>query len=243
MSRPSVQAIRLHHQPKDEPPAWRWARIPSAYVTVFLYPTRVSANSVSWLHLLLLLTAAGLMAVGTWPATAAAGLTIVLSYIADNVDGELARARHATSARGKWIERTAHYYGERALILGAGVAGHARGYEEWWIVAPAAVLVFEVYLRLLRINNDRKRHRIRPAEPTGPPDAGARGNLARSLLRSTWLFYFRPVSTNLWIVAGALGVVYETLLVITALRAVGALGFLASHAFLSLRRSVDSSPA
>jgi phosphatidylglycerophosphate synthase len=227
--------IRRAHQPKEEPPAWRWARTPSAYVTWLLFPTSISADAVSWFHLVLLLLAATAMAVGTWPAAVAASLTIVLSYVADNVDGELARARNATSARGKWIERTAHHYGERALILGAGLGGHAKGYEAWWLVAPLAVVIFEIYVRLLRLNNARSRNRVQVAAPGARADS--RGNLARWLLGSGWVFYLRPVSTNLWIVTGVFGVIYETLLVVTVLRIAGTLGFLASHALLLLRGS------
>lgn len=158
--------------------------------------------------------------------------------VADNVDGELARARHATSSHGKWIERAAHDYGERALILGAAIGGHAKGHQLWWLVAPLALLIFEVYLELLRLNNDRRRHRARPAAPRDSGDEdGPRANLARRLLQSSWVFHFRPVSTNLWIVVGLFHLVYETLLLTTALRVLGALGFLASHLLRSRRRS------
>jgi phosphatidylglycerophosphate synthase len=238
MTRPTAAEIRQQHQPTAEPPAWRWARLPSAYVTAWLYPTVVSPNAVSWIHLALLLASAVLMAVGTWPAEIAASLAIVLSYIADNVDGELARARGTASDYGKWLERTVHHYGERALILGAGLGGHASDAPLWWLIGPGAVIVFEIYVKLLRLNNNRRRNRVKPdasATPTSPEEGGTRGNLARMLLRSNWVFQLRPVSTNLWIVSGLFGVVFETLVLVTALRVLGAIGFLASHALLAMR--------
>ena len=240
MGVPSVRDIREKYQPTGEPPAWRWARVPSAYVTVWLHPTRVSPDAVSWAHLGLLLFAAAAMAVGTWPAEIVASLTIIASYVADNVDGELARARGTPSAHGRWIERTVHHYGERALILGAGLGAHAHGQALWWLVGPLAVLVYEAYVRLLRLNNDSRRNLVTSAADrtshAPAPGAPSRGNLARMLLSSRWVFPLRPVSTNLWIVCGLFGVIWEALVVVTALRAIGALGFLASHVLLRSHR-------
>ena len=105
----------------------------SARTTPMLLKTPLTANQVTFISMLLGLTAAGLFAQGDVKTQFAGSLVFFVCYLLDNCDGEIARARKQNSKTGQmfdtfvdWVVHAAFFVG-----LGWGVAG-STGQELWF---------------------------------------------------------------------------------------------------------------
>lgn len=110
----------------------------SRATTPLLLALPVTANQVTAASLLAGLGSAWMAAEGTARGNVWAGLLMVLCYVLDNCDGEVARGKNQCSEFGRifdtvvdWIVHSAFFAG-----LGYGVAA-ARG-ESWWLWAGLA---------------------------------------------------------------------------------------------------------
>lgn len=97
----------------------------SIYVTRMLLPTRVSANGVTWMMIIIGVAGAVVLIWPSWWAVLLCALGMQLQILFDCSDGEVARVRGTTSPAGVYLDRLGHYLTEALLPIGVGV--HADG--------------------------------------------------------------------------------------------------------------------
>ena len=113
----------------------------SGWVTPLLLKTPISANGVSVLSLLIGIAAGWLLMEGSYVSILQAAGLIVVSYVLDNCDGEVARARGQASAFGEALDDFADWIVHAVFFFGLGY-GHAEisGENVWfWLGNIAAV--------------------------------------------------------------------------------------------------------
>lgn len=115
-------------------------RLISRPVTGILIRLPVSANQVTAASLVFGLGSAWAAARGSWESDVAAGILMVVAYVLDNCDGEIARIKNQCSVFGMhfdsfvdWAVHTAFFWG-----LGVGMSASS-GIEFWnWLGIAAA---------------------------------------------------------------------------------------------------------
>ncbi len=124
MSRPSIEELRRVSQPASvvgrvSAEHWigrLWTRRVSVFITRWLVGVPVTANQVTFFMIAIgFVGAAGLLLPGLGGAVIAV-VGIQLYLLADCVDGEIARWRGTSSARGAYLDRVGHYVVEAALL-------------------------------------------------------------------------------------------------------------------------------
>ena len=149
MSRPSLAELRGVCQPgtvlarrnAEHWVALLYIRRVSLRVTRLLAPTEVTPNQVTVVMMLVGLAATGLLAINGLVGALACAIGIQLYLLLDCVDGELARWRRSTSARGVYLDRLSHYVVEAALftMLGLRIGGSLD--SPWLSVGLATALL------------------------------------------------------------------------------------------------------
>lgn len=112
----------------------------SARLTPWLMRTPLSANQVTAASLVAGLGAAACMALGGRSAALAGALLLILDYVLDNCDGEVARLKDQCSEFGDRFDSFADWVVHTAFFLGLGT-GAARGADStlWmWLGGIAA---------------------------------------------------------------------------------------------------------
>ena len=89
----------------------------STRLSARLATTGITPNQMTVLSLLVMLMGAGLLSVGQYVTGLAGGLVIQLASILDGCDGEIARLRHLSSARGAWLDTILDRYADMAVAL------------------------------------------------------------------------------------------------------------------------------
>jgi len=146
MTRPGLDELRAVCQPDSTMQrrnAEHWiARLAlrqvSLRVTALLVRTPVTANQLTVLMIvvgLLAAVAAALPGLG-W-ALAAAALMLVY-FLLDLCDGEVARWRRQTSVTGVYLDRVGHYLVEAAFLTGLGVRAAGQEWGMWTTLGVAA---------------------------------------------------------------------------------------------------------
>jgi len=145
--RPTIAELRAVTQAGivERPNAEHWAgrlymRPLSPYVTRLLIGTRITPDGLTGAMIVVGIVAAVLAA---WPTLWSAVVVVVLVQLyllLDCVDGEVARWRRTTSARGVYLDRLGHHVVEAALAgsLGVRAAGGPATTASWWYVLGAA---------------------------------------------------------------------------------------------------------
>jgi phosphatidylserine synthase len=124
----------------------------SPYLTRILLRLGMSANGVTWL---MILTAALAAVVTSWPSVIAAVAVVVLAQLQmlfDCCDGEVARWRGTSSAKGVYLDRLGHYVAECgiAVALGIRATGEFRLSGTW----ISAGLLLALLIALNKVEND-----------------------------------------------------------------------------------------
>ena len=124
----------------------------SPYLTRILLRLGMSANGVTWL---MILTAALAAVVTSWPSVIAAVAVVVwlsCRCCFDCCDGEVARWRGTSSAKGVYLDRLGHYVAECgiAVALGIRATGEFR-LSGIWI---SAGLLLALLIALNKVEND-----------------------------------------------------------------------------------------
>jgi phosphatidylglycerophosphate synthase len=150
----SIAELRAVAQPpevrlRDNAEHWTaslYLRNLSPYVTWVLLKTRISANGVTGLMVLVgWSTAAALLVPGVWGALLALVLG-QLQMLVDCCDGEVARWRHTSSPAGVFLDKVGHYTTEALIPIALGVRAAAYPFQ-----APADFLWTSVALLLALI--------------------------------------------------------------------------------------------
>lgn len=112
----------------------------SRYVARWCARRGLTPNQVTTASLVTALVAAGCAATGTRVGFVAAGLLLLLSFVLDCADGQLARYALRYSTLGAWLDATFDRAKEYAYYAGLAL-GAARGGEDVWGLALAAMVL------------------------------------------------------------------------------------------------------
>jgi phosphatidylglycerophosphate synthase len=115
----------------------------SLRLTRFLTTTRATPDAVTWGMVLSGLAAAAVVAIASPWATLGAVALIQVQLLFDCSDGELARWRQVSGARGIYLDRFGHYTTDAFVVAGVGV--HADGgltsIDGWTTLGLAAAVL------------------------------------------------------------------------------------------------------
>ncbi len=134
-SRPTLSELRAKAQPievRSRKNAEHWSaqlylRHISIYFTMILVRTRISANGVTGLMIFAgWCIAASLLIPGIWGAVLAVFFSQLQMYI-DCCDGEVARWRGTSGAKGVFLDKVGHYTTESLVAVALGI----RAMGEW----------------------------------------------------------------------------------------------------------------
>jgi len=163
----------------------------SVRTTPWLAATPLSANHVTTLSLAFGLACNALLASGERGLAIVGALLLVVSYVLDNCDGELARQKQQTSEFGAFYDTFADFVVHTSLFLALGLgAEQARGGSLWlWLAGLAAFGSTLNYL--LSVRRDL-RARARRAEASG--EAAAETPRQPESWLDWTVFFFRELS-------------------------------------------------
>jgi phosphatidylglycerophosphate synthase len=149
---PRVVALRRRLQkPKTEQSAWGWlfTRRISIYVTLLLARTPVTPNQLTFSSIVLGIAAGLLWAFGGHLYFITGGILFQLMYLLDCVDGELARYKKMSSARGAYLDFIGHYFTAFAMLMGASL-GLAKNLGDAALYFGLVIVMFHLGDELLR---------------------------------------------------------------------------------------------
>ncbi|MFF2650311.1 DUF5941 domain-containing protein [Streptomyces sp. NPDC058045] len=112
----------------------------SRYLARWCARRGLTPNQVTTASLLTALIAAGCAATGTRPGFVAAGVLLLLSFVLDCTDGQLARYSLQYSTLGAWLDATFDRAKEYAYYAGLAL-GAARGGDDVWALALGAMVL------------------------------------------------------------------------------------------------------
>ncbi|UFQ20463.1 MULTISPECIES: DUF5941 domain-containing protein [Streptomyces] len=112
----------------------------SRYIARWCARRGLTPNQVTTASLLTALIAAGCAATGTRGGFVAAGLLLILSFVLDCTDGQLARYSLQYSTLGAWLDATFDRAKEYAYYAGLAL-GAARGGDDVWALALGAMVL------------------------------------------------------------------------------------------------------
>lgn len=112
----------------------------SRYIARWCARRGLTPNQVTTASLLTALVAAGSAATGTRGGYIAAGLLLLLSFVLDCTDGQLARYSLQYSTMGAWLDATFDRAKEYAYYAGLAL-GAARGGDDVWALALGAMVL------------------------------------------------------------------------------------------------------
>jgi phosphatidylglycerophosphate synthase len=128
----------------------------SLRVTQLLAPTRITPDGVTWAMVVSGLAAALLLTVPSVWATLGAVLLIQVQVLCDCSDGELARWRGWSGARGIYLDRFGHYTTDAGVVCAVGVhadggLGSIAGWTTVGLVGAVLVLVSRAETDLVHV--------------------------------------------------------------------------------------------
>ncbi|MEU0673681.1 DUF5941 domain-containing protein [Streptomyces sp. NPDC006172] len=112
----------------------------SRYIARWCARRGLTPNQVTTASLITALIAAGSAATGTRGGFVAAGVLLLLSFVLDCTDGQLARYSLQYSTLGAWLDATFDRAKEYAFYAGLAL-GAARGGDDVWALALAAMVL------------------------------------------------------------------------------------------------------
>ncbi|MFF3906838.1 DUF5941 domain-containing protein [Streptomyces sp. NPDC001848] len=112
----------------------------SRYIARWCTRRGLTPNQVTTASLLTALIAAGSAATGTRGGFIAAGVLLILSFVLDCTDGQLARYSLQYSTLGAWLDATFDRVKEYAYYAGLAL-GAARGGDDVWALALGAMIL------------------------------------------------------------------------------------------------------
>ncbi|MYR72070.1 MULTISPECIES: DUF5941 domain-containing protein [unclassified Streptomyces] len=112
----------------------------SRYIARWCARRGLTPNQVTTASLITALIAAGSAATGTRGGYIAAGVLLLLSFVLDCTDGQLARYSLQYSTMGAWLDATFDRAKEYAYYAGLAL-GAARGGDDVWVLALGAMVL------------------------------------------------------------------------------------------------------
>lgn len=158
----------------------------SFWVTPLLYRTPATPNQITALSLLLGLAASVAYAFDSYLWDIAAGLLLILCYVLDNCDGEIARLKDMRSKFGAAFDTFVDWLVHATIFVGMGIGLWHRDGSMGWLWCGAAAAVGGTINYIASVMHDRR------TGGAGVPDAPEAPTLA-----TAWehvLFAFRELS-------------------------------------------------
>ncbi|MBT3360141.1 MAG: CDP-alcohol phosphatidyltransferase family protein [Rhodospirillales bacterium] len=211
-------------------PVFPLIRHVSARVTPVLLRTPVSANQVTALSLVFGLAGVACMAVGDWHWSMGGAVLLIVDYILDNCDGEIARFKDQCSDFGRrfdsfvdWIVHAAFF-----AALGYGVS-QSTGQGFWLWLGMAAMVgatvnfaIGQYFDRRAAENNETTDSPEESADPSG--------------LGEWVLFAFRELSRADFCFLVLILAVFDLIWVLVPLGAIGAQAYWITQFFRATRK-------
>lgn len=124
----------------------------SARVTPLLLRLPLTPNQITALALALGLAAAWMMAQGGWAMGVSGGVLLVLCYVFDNCDGEVARRRNQCTTFGMHFDSFVDWVVHASFFAALGIGtAMARGNEVWvwlgWIATAGCTINYAIAVR------------------------------------------------------------------------------------------------
>jgi CDP-L-myo-inositol myo-inositolphosphotransferase len=89
----------------------------STRLSAHLARTGITPNQITVISFLISLVGAGLLSVGMFVTGIIGGLLVQAASVIDGCDGEIARLKHLSSARGAWLDTVLDRYADMAVTL------------------------------------------------------------------------------------------------------------------------------
>jgi phosphatidylglycerophosphate synthase len=112
----------------------------SRYIARWCARRNLTPNQVTTASLITALIAAGCAATGTRGGYVAAGILLLVSFVLDCTDGQLARYSLQYSTMGAWLDATFDRAKEYAYYAGLAI-GAVRGGDDVWVLALGAMVL------------------------------------------------------------------------------------------------------
>jgi len=105
----------------------------SIRITKYIARTNLTPNQITFISFLIGIVGAYFISSGIWRDLIIGGILIQLSYVFDNVDGEIARLKGLGSAKGAFIDATLDRIKEGAIFVAISMAVYAQthNYLAW----------------------------------------------------------------------------------------------------------------
>ena len=149
----------------------------SLYATWLLAPTRVTANAITGIMIVVGLVGAALFSQPGLGWAVAGALMIQVYLMLDCTDGEIARWKSQQSITGVYLDRLGHYLVEASLMIGLGARAAATDGQTWLIwgfCAAFGVLIEKAETDLVDVARARAGHGAASDEKLDHPGQGTR---------------------------------------------------------------------
>ena len=193
----------------------------SRAVTPLLMALPFTANQVTAASLLAGLGSAWMAAQGTARGNVWAGLLMVLCYVLDNCDGDVARAKNLSSRLGHYFDSVADWLVDSAFFAGLGVGTAAETGDDLWLWLGLAASGGATVSYLLELGHDLSNARAlrrSGAEPEVPPLSDA----PPANWREAFVYAFRELSRADFCFIVLILVAVDQLWILLPLGAIGA---------------------
>jgi phosphatidylglycerophosphate synthase len=201
----SIKKLRETCQPRDEMGiVARGYRKVSIYITkVFLY-TSLTANQISVLFAICGVISGILFAVGNYWWVLLGSAILLVHYILDYVDGEVARYRQSASPKGEFIDIVCHNVAFAFVFSGIGYSAHLRYNDPrllfmGFATASLVIISFSIYGFGYLIGNPQK---------DAHTDDGKEGLKLRRVFQNLAVFWTPFGITHIVIIASITGLLH-----------------------------------
>lgn len=131
--------------------------------------TAISPNQITIISFILTIFAGGLMASNTWGIQSSGGAVLLLAYLLDCLDGDLARLKGLKSPLGAMLDPMLDRFGEFAVCVGISISGwNLTGDYRWLLGGIILAGMSQIYFYLVDAmlkklpENPRSRKTTRP---------------------------------------------------------------------------------
>jgi phosphatidylglycerophosphate synthase len=136
-------------------------------LTPLLLPLPITPNQVSVASLLSGLAGAACFIPGSRGLAVAGGLLMILSYVLDNCDGDIARAKKLSSRLGHYLDSIVDWLVDTVFFVCLGIGTATAQGERLWLWLGLAAATGATVSYVLELSHDMRAAR-RPAAPTPP---------------------------------------------------------------------------
>ena len=139
----------------------------SKKTTAILLQTPLTPNQLTFLSLISGLASAWLFSLGSYGYNITAAALLIISYVLDNCDGEIARAKSSTSEFGRKFDDLSDWWVHAAVFIGIGLGAETqKGDAMWWWIGLVAGLGATINYFVVRYLEHSNKKSKQPSELT-----------------------------------------------------------------------------